>query len=270
VIDTVFGKEEFHKKVTPTSGKPLEQDECGEECIEKWDYASVVGMLMYLSSNSRPDIAFAVHQCAHFSFNPKKRHEEALKRIVRYLKVTKDRGLNFTPSEKFAVDCYVDADYAGLWRYEDDQDPVSVKSRTGYILIFAGCPLLWVSKLQTEVALSTLEAEYIALSQSMRDLIPARRLIEEILPPFGINLESTKTHSTVFEDNEGAIALANSPKMTLRTKHIGIKYHFFREHVKSGNIGIQHVSSENQIADVFTKGLTVIKFERLRKKLLGW
>ena len=83
-------------------------------------------------------------------------------------------------------------------------------------------------------------------------------------------MESTKTHSTVFEDNEGAIALANSPKMTLCTKHIGIKYHFFREHVKSGNIGIQHVSSENQIADVFTKGLTVIKFERLRKKLLGW
>jgi hypothetical protein len=270
VIDTVFGKEEFHPKATPTNEKPLGQDEHGEECIERWDYASVVGMLMYLSSNSRPDIAFAVHQCARYSFNPKRSHEEALKRIVQYLKGTKDKGLNFTPNGKFLIDCYVDADYAGLWRYEDDQDPVSVKSRTGYILIFAGCPLLWVSKLQTEVALSTLEAEYIALSQSMRDLIPARRLIEEILPPFGIKLENTKTHSTVFEDNEGAIGLANSPKITPRTKHIGIKYHFFREHVREGNIGIQHVSSENQVADVFTKGLTMVKFERLRRKLLGW
>jgi hypothetical protein len=193
-----------------------------------------------------------------------------VKRIVRYLKGTKDKGLFFTPSDKFEVDCYVDADFAGLWRYEDDQDPVSVKSRTGFILIFAGCPLMWASKLQTEIALSTTEAEYIALSQSMRDLLPTRELINEVLQHLTIDLQGVTTHSTVFEDNQGAIALANAPKMTPRSKHIGIKYHFFREHVKDGTVSIKYVKTEDQIADIFTKGLTVIKFHRLRKMLMGW
>ena len=129
----------------------------------------------------------------------------------------------FTSNKKFALDCYVDADFAGLWQYEDDQDPISVKSRTGYMLIFDGCPLLWVSKLQMEITLSTTEAEYIALSQSMRDLLPTKELIVELLPQFGIKLENVTTYSTVFEDNQGAIALENAPKLTPRTKHIGIK-----------------------------------------------
>ena len=270
VIEAVFGANECHAKATPATGSPVHTDEGGEFCAEGWDYASVIGMLMYLSSNSRPDIAFAVHQCARFSFCPKRSHEEAVKRIVRYLKGTKDKGLFFTPSGKFEVDCYVDADFAGLWRYEDDQNPVSVKSRTGYMLVFAGCPLLWASKLQTEIALSTTEAEYIALSQSMRDLLPTRELIHEVVPYFGIALEAVTTHSTVFEDNQGAIALANAPKMTPRSKHIGIKYHFFREHVRAGIVRIKYVATEFQIADVFTKGLTVIKFQRLRKMLMGW
>ena len=270
IIETVFGKDECHAKATPTSGTPLHADVDGESCIEQWDYASVVGMLMYLSNNSRPDIAFAVHQCARFSFHPKRSHEEAIKRIVRYLKGTKENGLFFTPNKKFALDCYVDADFAGLWRYEDDQDPVSVKSRTGYMLVFAGCPLLWVSKLQMEIALSTTEAEYIALSQSMRDLLPTKELIVELLPQFGIKLENVTTYSTVFEDNQGAIALANAPKLTPRTKHIGIKYHFFREHVRIGNIRIQYVETGKQIADVLTKGLTAMKFQCLRKMLMGW
>ena len=73
----------------------------------------------------------------------------------------------------FNLDCYVDSDFADLWRYEDDQDPICVKSQTGFILMFGGCPILWVSKLQTEVALYTMEAEYIALSQAMHELLPA-------------------------------------------------------------------------------------------------
>jgi len=270
VIEAVFGANECHAKATPATGSPVHTNEGGEFCAEGWDYASVIGMLMYLSSNSRPEIAFAVHQCARFSFCPKRSHEEAVKRIVRYLKGTKEKGLFFTPSGKFEVDCYVDADFAGLWHYEDDQNPISVKLRTGYMLVFTGCPLLWASKLQTEIALSTTEAEYIALSQSMRDLLPTRELIQEVVPYFGIALEAVTTHSTVFEDNQGAIALANAPRMTPRSKHIGIKYHFFREHVRAGIGRIKYIATEFQIADVFTKGLTVIKFQRLRKMLMGW
>jgi hypothetical protein len=85
--------------------------------------------------------------------------------------------MQFEPDKDLKFDCYVDADFAGLWHVEDDQDPVCVKSRTGLCLTLGGCPLLWVSKLQTEVALLTTEVEYIALSQSMRDLIPMRVLL---------------------------------------------------------------------------------------------
>jgi len=95
---------------------------------------------------------------------------------------------------------------------------VCVRSWTGYVLIFANCPLLWISKLQTEIAVSTMKAEYIALSQSMCDLLPMQYFIMEIL-----------TYSTIFEDNNSALVLASSPKMMPRSKHIAIKYHFFRE-----------------------------------------
>ena len=227
-------------------------------------------MMMYLATNSRPNIACAVHQCARFTYCPRHSHKEAVKRIVRYLSGTAEKGLIFKPTGKFNVYCYVDADFAGLFRCEDDQDPVSVKSRTGYLRMFGGCPLLWVSRLQTEIALSTTEAEYIALSQSMRDLLPTRHLIEDVLMTLSIKLEEVFTHSTVFEDNKGAITLASALKLTPRMKHIGIKYHFFRQFVSDGTVKIKHIESENQLADIFTKGLPVIKFERLRKALMGW
>jgi hypothetical protein len=139
----------------------------GEPFDEDWEYARAVGMLLYLSSNSRPDIQFAVHQCARFTHFPKKSHGEAVKRICRYLAGTARKGVEFNPTKAMELDCYVDADFAGLWNHEDDQDPVCVKSRTGYVITLGGCPVLWVSKLQTEIALSTLESEYIALSQAI-------------------------------------------------------------------------------------------------------
>ena len=116
----------------------------------------------------------------------------------------------------FALDCYADADFAGLWRQEDDQDSVCVKSRTGYLLVFGGCPLLWVSKLQMEIALSMTEAEFIALSQSMLDLLPMKVKIEEVQSTLGIDMEQVMTHSTAFEDNNGALTFATAKKVTPR------------------------------------------------------
>jgi hypothetical protein len=257
-------------KGTPASTKPVGTDEYGPVCEATFEYAQVVGMLMYLSCNTRPDIAFAVHQVARFTHRPKRSHEEAIKRICRYLQGTKEKGIMFTPTGKFDLDCYVDADFAGLFGYEDDQDPVCVRSRTGYVLIFGGCPLLWSSKLQTEIALSTMEAEYIALSQSMRDLLPTKITVQEVANCLGVNLDLVQTHSTVFEDNNGALALASSPRMTPRSKHIGLKYHFFREAVTRGVVKIVKIDTELQKADIFTKGLVQVKFERIRKLLMGW
>ena len=135
---------------------------------------------MFLSTNSRPDIAYAVNQCARFTHCPRNIHATAIKRILRYLKGTRTKGMTISPLNEFRVDCYVDADFAGLWNVEDEQDPVSVKSRSGHLITFMGCPLQWSSKLQTQIALSTMESEYIALSQAMRELIGLREILKEI------------------------------------------------------------------------------------------
>jgi hypothetical protein len=226
---------------------------------------------MFLANNTRPDIAYATHQCARFSHSPKASHSLAIKRIVRYLQGTKDKGMIMKPKKELVVDCYVDADFAGLYGVEDSQDPLCVKSRTGYVLLLADCPLMWVSKLQAEVASSTMESEYIALSQSMRDLIPVRRLLQlvcdMVLPEQSTN---ARMHSSVFEDNNGALQLARAPRITPRTKHYAIKYHFFREHVKQGNIKLFKVETSLQRADIFTKGLVLNLFETIRKLLMGW
>ena len=99
-------------------------------------------MMLYLASNTRPDISFAVHQCGRFTHNTKASNETAVKRICRYLQGINYNGIEFNPSKKLAVDCYANADFAGLWGYENPQDPICAMSRTGYVVTFANCPLL--------------------------------------------------------------------------------------------------------------------------------
>ena len=256
---------------TPAEKAPIGTDVLGARHKEKWEYSSVVGMLMFLANNTRPDIAYATHQCARFSHSPKASHSLAVKKIARYLKGTPNDGIIMKPKPDLTIDCYVDADFAGLYGSEDSQDPICAKSRTGYVLFLADCPLMWVSKLQTEIASSTMEAEYIALSQSMRDLIPVRRLLQlicdMILPE---QIQNARMHSSVFEDNNGALQLARAPGITPRTKHYAIKYHFFRDNVAKGDIKLYKVESSKQRADIFTKGLVQQIFETIRKLLMGW
>ena len=124
--------------------------------------------------------------------------------------------------------------------------------------------------MQTEIALSTTEAEYIALSHSMRDLIPLRGILQELAKVLRVSSKVPKTHSSVFEDNNGALELAREPKYRPRTKHIAIKYHHFREHVKNKTIKVLAIDTKEQIADIFTKPLKKASFEYLRYKLMGW
>ena len=264
-----------NSKATPADKDPLGPGfEDDPPHTEEWPYATMIGCLMYLANNTRPDIQYAVHACARYTHHPKEIHTKAVKRIVRYLIGTDDKGLIFRPTTALTMDMYVDADFAGMWNaLADEQDPVRVKSRTGYVILFAGCPLLWVSKLQTEIATSTLEAEFIALSQGMRDLLPMRELFLalctslSLIPP-----DEAKLFSTVFEDNNGCLTLATVPRMTPRTKHIGVKYFWFRSKVLAPDSGIKivKIATHDQLADIFTKGLTVEIFANLRRHLLGW
>jgi len=107
------------------------------------------------------------------------------------------------------IDCYVDADFAGLWNSEDEQDPYCVKSRTGYVISVGGSPIVWSSKLQTLIASSTMEAEYIAMSTVCRELIPLLDLIKEIAAALDVSIQDVVSiHTTIWEDNVGASTLA--------------------------------------------------------------
>jgi hypothetical protein len=230
-------------------------------------------MLMYLSSNAHPEIQFSVHQCARFTHCPRASHKEAVKHIFRYLQGLQENGLTYQPSNNLQLDCYVDAEFAGLWNYESDQDPVCVKSCTGYVMTLGGCPIQWNSKLQTEIALSTTESEYIALSQAMRELIPLRRLLLEVATAMKLTsgIKGAVIKSTVFEDNNGAITTATAVKMTPWTKHIAAKYHFFKSHINERNgISLAKIDTNLQKADIFTKGLSPQKLVEICKLLCGW
>ena len=171
------------------------------------------------------------------------------------------------------IDCYVDADFAGLWGFEDPQDPISVKSRTGFVLCLAGCPIIWMSKLQSDIALSTMEAEYNALSMALKELLPLKRLVETVAQAIQIPLQpTTAMRVTVWEDNTGALTLANLEpgRMTPRSKHYGVKYHWFREHLKPNGIEVVKIDTEDQKADMLTKALRTHKFELNRRQLMGW
>ncbi len=226
------GLQNSNPSTTPANKEALGTDKNGLVAQESWNYRSVVGMLLYLASNSRPDIAFAVHQCARFSHCPCASHEIALKKICRYLHGTSTQGLIFWPSKEFSIDCYVDSDFLGLFGSEDLQDRICAKSRMGNVITLAGCPLLWVSKLQTTIALSTMEAEYQTLSASCRDLIPLRHTVREASDALGISKDFTvRSRSTIYEDNSACLSQATVPKMTPRTKHIVVSYNWFREFV---------------------------------------
>ena len=273
--------EDCNSTRTPALTTPLGSDKDGSDFSDKWSYPTVVGMLMFLANNSRPDIAYAVHQCARFTHCPKDSHAAGVKRIIRYLKGTNNEGMFLEPTSSLAVDCYVDADFAGLWKSEDDQDPLCVKSRSGHVITFMGCPLQWQSKLQTQIALSTMEAEYIALSLAMRELIAVRVVLKEIFTHVFHSPETKITYSTiakgfslpastVYEDNEACLKFASMPKMSPQTKHIAIPYHFFCSKVKELEIKVVGIDTKRQLADQFTKGLPQDKFEHDRKILLGW
>jgi hypothetical protein len=270
------GMTDCNKASVPADPKPLGKDVNGEPFKESWEYASVVGMLSHLSGNSRPDMTFAVNQAARFTHAPKQSHAVAVKRIVRYLQGTKNRGLVFRPNRDWKVDCYVDADFCGLWGSEDPEDPVVTKSRTGYVILLAGCPLLWRSVLQTETLVSTMMAEYVALSSAMRELLPLKRLVKAIASIVtGDENVKIVAKSDVFEDNNSALTIATLPKITPQSKFFAVKLHFFREHVKTesnpdGEINIQKVETVNQLADIMTKGLVEAKFVPLRDRLMGW
>jgi hypothetical protein len=151
----------------------------------------------------------------------------------------------------------------------------NIYSRTGYVIQFAGCPIYWQSKLQTEIVLSTAEAEYIALSQALKETLPMMQLMKEINVIFLLYLPQPKFVIKVREDNQSCIAMAQNLKFSPQTKHIALKYLHFCKHVitqsnPNGFLSIEYCSTDDQIADIFTKPVWDDIFLKLHDLLLNW
>jgi hypothetical protein len=253
-------------KRTPANHGALGKDE---------DDEATHGEYSYPQGHIRSDTNFATNQCA-FIHCTKRSQEEAIEQSNQYLKATGDNGLILHPNNhkgRLDTDCYVDADFAGMWGYKDKQDPSCVKSRTGYIIFIAECPFLWVNRLQTDIATSTMEEEYSALSTAMRDVLSIKMLATEISENAGLTQEPiTHFRTTVWEDNAGDLKLATLEpgRMTPRAKWYGIKYNWLRSKLKSNCIDIIKIASVDQRADFLTKSLRREKFEANRKLTIGW
>jgi len=260
-------------RTRPTPAKStviLHRDEAGKPFDGSFHYPSVIGKLNYLEKTSRPDISYATHQCARFSSDPKQSHADAVLYLAQYLKGTRNDGIILDPKQLKCLECYADADFSGNWnKITAPDDASTAKSRTGFVITLAGCPLYWASKLQTQIALSTTEAEYMALSQALRDLIPIMRLIQE-LKDHGLPIATTvpRVHCKAYEDNSGALEMARLPKLRPRTKHVNVIYHHFRSYVRDGLISIFPIDTADQLGDVFTKPLPQNDFLKHRKRLL--
>ncbi|GMF35414.1 unnamed protein product [Phytophthora fragariaefolia] len=224
-----------------------------KELMSEKPYRAVIGSLMYLMLGTRPDLAYLVRECSQFLKNPGILHWRAAKRGLRYLKETLDWCLKLGGaqwSETVLDDhlkAFADADFANR---VDDR-----KSIAGYITQLCESTISWASPTERTVALHTTEAEYMALSLLVQEVIHLRHMLKEL------KVKQTKP-SEVFVDNESARKLANNPEFHSRTKHIDVRHHFVRERVERKEITVTRVAGVENVADTFTKPLPRAKFEQ--------
>lgn len=259
-------------KDTPaSSSKILRRHTDSEPFDGSFNYRSVIGKLNYLEKGTRSDISYIVHQCARFTTDPKREHAQALRWLGRYLKATRNRGTILKPANGKDMEVYVDADFSGNWHAEESWDRDTARSRHGFIVMYAGCPILWKSQLQTEIALSSTESEYTGLSYALRDAIPVMELLKEMKElKFPIHSATPKVHCKIFEDNSGALEIASVHKFRPRTKHLNVKLHFFRDYIIRKEITVNAIHTSQQLADYLTKPVNKEILNILRPQVMGW
>lgn len=218
-------------------------------------YKQIVGSLRFLC-HSRPDISFSVGLVSRFMSKPRTSHMAAVKRILRYLKGTQDFGLLFPRSKRQGgvaeIEAFSDSDWSG--------DKVDRKSTSGYFFRFLKAPISWCSKKQNVVALSSCEAEYIAVAQAACQVLWMESLLEELKLHY-------KKPVQLFVDNKSSINLAKNPIAHGRSKHIETKFHFLRDQVNKGKLEMVYCSTDVQAADVLTKPMKTDRFKVLRSML---
>ncbi|GKB10352.1 hypothetical protein Tco_0844275 [Tanacetum coccineum] len=233
-----FGLEDSKSMKTPMSTKTKLAKNKEGESVDNTKYRGMIGSLLYLTA-SRPDIMFSVCLCARFQKDLKTSHLEAVKRIFQYIKGTTHLGLWYPKWSGIETIVYSHSDHAG--------DYVDRKS-TRCICTFMGCFLTsWFLKKQTALAISTTEAEHVSAGKACQQAL----WMKQALADYGIRLDDIP----IMYDNKGAIDVSKNPVQHSHTKHIEIRHHFLRDNVQKGNISIEKVSSEDNIAEILTKPL---------------
>ena len=224
-----------------------------ETCESNIKYRNLIGALLYISSSTRPDISYSVNYLSRYQNSYSETHWKYALRILKYLYLTKDLNLLYKRNEKCdIISCYVDADWAG--------DNFDRKSTSGYIIKMYGNVIDWKSRKQKCIAKASTYAEYIALSEVVSEI----KYIRELVKIFDININEP---IKVYEDNSGAINIANNGNFTKNSKHIEIHYHFVHESVEEKLIDVCKIDTKKNVADIFTKALCKEKFEKFRKDL---
>ncbi|PKA57434.1 Retrovirus-related Pol polyprotein from transposon TNT 1-94 [Apostasia shenzhenica] len=221
------------------------------EPIDKGRYQKIVGRLLYLS-HTRPDIAYAVGVVSRYMHDPREPHMKVVTQILRYLKGCPGQGILFSPNDHLKVECYTDADWGGSL---DDR-----KSTSGYCTFVGGNLVTWRSKRQSVVARSSAEAEYRAMAQGICELLWLKSLLSELCL-------ISQTPLMLYCDNKAAIDIANNPIQHDRTKHVEIDRHFIKEKLESKEVCIPYIRSCDQLADIFTKGLSSQVFSSIITKM---
>lgn len=249
------GMAECKARATPSEIKCDLSPE-GEKTDQR-KYREMLGSLIYIMTCTRPDISWIVSRLSQYMSDPRDKHMTALKHVYRYLQGTKDYELCYSQcTTKLELSGYSDADWAN-----DIEDR---KSTTGYCFSLSqdGAIVSWKTKKQQTVALSTCEAEYVALAATIQEALYLTQLLKDMDHGF---VRTAK----VFEDNQGTICLAKNPVNRQRSKHVDIKYHFIRSNVLQGKIVLVYCPTDNMVADVFTKSATRSKMEKFKRNIFG-
>jgi transposase InsO family protein len=238
-----FGMWESKPQQIPMSTEmKLTQRDCPKEDekykMEDVPYRSVIGSLMYLMVSTRPDLAAALSILSRFLANPGDVHWEAAKKVLRYLKGTYTMGLRYERRGSTDPVAFCDANWASC--------PDTRRSTTGYVFLMSGGAVSWCCRRQSTTAQSSCESEYMAAAEAVREAIWQRTMLEEV--GFGVN-----GALVIGCDSESAIKLGGDPVYHERTKHIDVRMHFLREHVRRGTVALVYVPTAEQVADVLTK-----------------
>ena len=217
-------------------------------------YQELIGCLLYLANMTRPDISFAVNKLSRYQNCYKEVHWKSLKRILRYLCGSLDLELVYGNKDDRILIGYADADYAN--------DIIDRKSISGFVFKLFGNIVSWSAKKQDTVAQSSTEAELIALNYGLKEGIWLKNILNEV----GIDIKSF----VIFEDNVPCIQIAEEPRLHRRIKHIDVKYLLIREYVERNEVTLKHITSRDQLADIFTKALPLITFSRHQEELLKY